>query len=223
MPQSLLPTTVARAVPARITRAVDLLVIHCSATPSGVPLGGLPWNSPGGQTAVEVIDRWHRARGFARTAAGKALANPGLTAIGYHYVVDLDGTLWTGRHPDETGAHAAGHNQRSLGICLVGGAERDAKYTAAQWDMLAQLVRQLTRQIPAVPLKTPGRFPASGDGAAAQLRYGICGHRDLSPDADGSGAVEQREWLKTCPGFDVTAWLAADLRAPKAHTLPRWA
>lgn len=221
MPQ-ILPTTIARAVPARIIRAVDLLVIHCTATASGEPLSGRPWNAPGGHTAVEIIDRWHRERGFARTAAGRALANPALTAIGYHYVIDLDGTLWTGRHPDETGAHAVGHNQRSVGLCLVGGRERDAKYTAAQWDTLAQLVRQLSRQIPAIPLKSPDRFPASG-GRAAQLRYGICGHRDLSPDADGSGTLEPREWLKTCPGFDVAPWLAGMLAPMKAHLLPRWA
>lgn len=41
------------------------------------------------------------------------------------------------------------------------------------------------------------------------------GHRDLSPDIDGDGVVERHEWLKTCPGFDVAAWLASGMRIPQ--------
>jgi N-acetyl-anhydromuramyl-L-alanine amidase AmpD len=48
---------------------------------------------------------------------------------------------------------------------------------------------------------------------------GICGHRDLSPDRNGNGLVEPIEWLKTCPGFDVAAWLAADMVPPAGHIL----
>ncbi len=36
---------------------------------------------------------------------------------------------------------------------------------------------------------------------------GVCGHRDLSPDLNGDGAISQNEWCKTCPGFDVGTWL----------------
>jgi N-acetyl-anhydromuramyl-L-alanine amidase AmpD len=34
----------------------------------------------------------------------------------------------------------------------------------------------------------------------------ILGHRDLSPDIDGDGVVEEHEWLKDCPCFDVYTW-----------------
>jgi len=45
----------------------------------------------------------------------------------------------------------------------------------------------------------------------------ICGHRDLSPDADGDGTVEPREWTKTCPGFDVSTWFGAGMTPDPAH------
>jgi len=40
----------------------------------------------------------------------------------------------------------------------------------------------------------------------------VCGHRDLSPDTNGNGQTESTEWLKTCPGFDVRAWLARGMQ-----------
>ena len=32
----------------------------------------------------------------------------------------------------------------------------------------------------------------------------VCGHRDLSPDLDGDGTVQPREWVKQCPCFEVS-------------------
>lgn len=169
--------------PAAVARAVTLLLVHCSATPSGQALRG---------AAPVTIDAWHRARGFQRGVLARRGFNPDLTAIGYHFVIDLDGRVWTGRHVDEVGAHAAGHNAYSIGICLVGGAERDARYTTDQWDALATLVRRL------LPMVRPGAA--------------VLGHRDLSPDANGNRVIEPSEWLKTCPGFEVSYWLARGMK-----------
>lgn len=173
-----------------VDRSIDLIVVHCSATPSCTWLAGRQ------RTAVDVIDDWHLARGFQRSGAARNAWNWRLRAVGYHYVVDVDGYLWTGRHPGEVGAHVAGHNARSLGICLVGGAERDAQYTAEQWAALAQLVGSIKTWKPDAR---------------------VCGHRDLSPDADGDGQVEPHEWLKTCPGFDVQGWYSRGMVAPAQH------
>ena len=41
--------------------------------------------------------------------------------IGYHFVIRLDGTIELGRPIAEVGAHCAGHNAESIGICYVGG------------------------------------------------------------------------------------------------------
>jgi hypothetical protein len=183
-------------------RRVRLLVVHCSATPSGQWLGGKP-ASAGYRGAADVIDGWHKARGFQRGGGARAAFNWRLAHIGYHYVVDLDGAVSFGRQVNEVGAHAAGFNHDTVGICMVGGAERQARYTAAQWQALAMLVRELCGGlgIPAAPALN------------ARTDAGVCGHRDLSPDADGDGHVEPTEWLKTCPGFDVAAWLQRGMEA----------
>lgn len=203
-----LVTTVPAARPA-VLRRVSLLVLHCSATPSGQWIGSAP-GTPGAVPAVKSIDNWHLARGFRRTGPQTATFNPQLTAIGYHYVVDLDGSVATGRHLDEIGAHAQGFNSASVGVCLVGGAERDARYTAQQWAALAQLVRRL-----AASLGLPLAYPL-------QVRQGpgICGHRDLSPDTNADNRISPHEWLKTCPGFDVGAWLGRGLEPRPEQVCP---
>lgn len=186
-----LPVIPETALPARKVR---LLVVHCSATPSGRRLDGTQPPLPTARTAAYIIDGWHRARGFKRGITARNSYNWRLAHIGYHFVLDLDGTVATGRHVDEEGAHVAGHNAQTIGICLIGGAERDARYTPAQWESLAELVTTLAR-----------RYDLE---ASAH----VVGHRDLSPDTDRDGVVEQHEWLKTCPGFDVRAWVARGMR-----------
>lgn len=141
-------------------RKIKFIVIHCSASKNG-----------DARITAEVIDRWHRERGFAK--------------IGYHYVIEVDGELVIGRPEEEIGAHVAGSNANSIGVCMVG----TDRFTAAQWLTLRQLVQGLRHKYP-------------------EAR--VLGHRDFSPDKDGDGTIEEWEWLKTCPGFDVTAWIARD-------------
>ena len=190
-------------------RNINLIVIHCSATPSGKPLVQGKPGQPGYLNAPQVINAWHAERGFRRQPAAVRAFSTRLPSIGYHYVIDLTGEVWSGRGLNEMGAHAAGFNAHSVGICLVGGAEREASYTPAQWDSLAQMVRMLSEQF-LVPLA-----PALN----GQNRLGVMGHRDLSPDTNGNGTVEPREWLKTCPGFDVSTWLSRGLKPLPQHIL----
>lgn len=187
-------------------RSINLIVIHCSATASGQSMGAYP---------AKVIDGWHKARGFKRDAAAAKAYIPDLPHIGYHYVVDLDGTVWRGRHRDEVGAHAWQFNAHSVGICLVGGAEREGRYTAAQWDALDMLVLTEAAEL-GVPLLRPTR-KATAAAPGYRMVMGICGHRELSPDKNGSGLIEPFEFLKTCPGFDVGAWLDNGLRPLPQH------
>jgi N-acetyl-anhydromuramyl-L-alanine amidase AmpD len=105
-------------------REINLLVIHCSATPEGLDIG------------AKELRVMHLARGFAD--------------IGYHYVIRLDGSVEKGRADDVIGAHAEGYNAHSLGICMVGGLDhaRAAKdtFTPAQWATLKTLVNRLTEK-----------------------------------------------------------------------------
>lgn len=106
-------------------RKIDLIVVHCSATPEGKAY------------TVEDIDRWHRARGFKK--------------IGYHYIVYLDGTIHTGRPENEIGAHVKGYNSNSIGVCYIGGLTADGKAakdtrTPKQKEALNKLLRTLAQK-----------------------------------------------------------------------------
>ena len=81
---------------------VNKIIIHCSAT-----------RECDDSINAEVIDRWHKDRGWR--------------GIGYHYVVLMDGTIETGRMVDQCGAHTKGHNCESIGVCYIGGVESDGK------------------------------------------------------------------------------------------------
>lgn len=192
-------------------RAVDLVVIHCSATPSGKPLAQGTPGTPGYLNAPKVINAWHAARGFRRQSEAVRAFSSSLPSIGYHYVIDLTGEVWSGRALTEVGAHALGFNARSVGICLVGGDEREARYTAAQWESLQQVATMLMLDY-GIPCTAPKRTFDKAAPAGYYMAGGVCGHRDLAPDKDGDGLIESSEWLKTCPGFDVRAWLARGMQ-----------
>lgn len=95
-------------------RDINLIVIHCSASPNGA------------QHDVRDIDRWHRERGWS--------------GVGYHYVIPCTGDVQHGRSIHQAGAHAKGHNANSIGICLIG----TDQFAHAQWDALAATVQTLT-------------------------------------------------------------------------------
>ena len=197
------PSQATSQTPAR--RAVNLVVIHCSATPSGRPLRQGTPGQPGYLNAPQIIDQWHAARGFHRNPEAVKALSSNLPSIGYHYVIDLNGDVCTGRGLDEVGAHAQYFNANSVGICLVGGAERDGQYTLAQWASLSKIVAMLLAEY-GIPLAEPKRVYGGQYAAGYTVYGGVCGHRDLSPDKSGDGKIEPFEWLKTCPGFSVADW-----------------
>ncbi|WP_153116042.1 N-acetylmuramoyl-L-alanine amidase [Rhodocyclus tenuis] len=175
-------------------RPINLIVIHCAATPNGDSLFRGSPGTPGQRTPVQAIDAMHQARGFRRSPKVRQAFNPQLAAIGYHFVLYTNGAIVTGRAPAEIGAHVQGHNVDSLGICLVG----TDKFSPAQWESLRGVVDSLAKLYPAAR---------------------IVGHRDLSPDTDGDGKVEPKEWIKVCPGFDVGTWLAGGMAPLTDHLL----
>ena len=107
-------------------RSIDKIIVHCSATREGQ------------HVTVQQIRQWHLQRNFAD--------------IGYHYVIYLDGTVHKGRSLEKAGAHCKGHNAHSIGICYVGGLDRQGKpkdtRTAAQKAALLSLIRELRQRFP---------------------------------------------------------------------------
>lgn len=107
-------------------RKITKIIVHCADTPEGR------------DDKAADIRRWHKARGF--------------NDIGYHYVVDLDGTIEPGRDVTIAGAHTTGHNADSIGVCYIGGADTDMKQkdtrTEEQKTALRLLLKYLVRKYP---------------------------------------------------------------------------
>ena len=216
-PVATVPLAPQAAQPANTSRRpVDLIVIHCSATASGKPLTKGKPGMPGYKHAAQVIDDWHAQRGFARRPAAVQAFNKALPHIGYHFVIDLSGAVRSGRALSEIGAHAQFWNTRSVGICLVGGSERDAKYTREQWKSLAEVVTMLLADYGIAAISPKLRFDAVNKLGFTE-GGGVCGHRDLSPDKNANGIAEPVEWLKTCPGFSVAAWMKNGMQPTAAQ------
>lgn len=102
----------------------------------------------------------------------------GWSDIGYHWLIDRDGKVAPGRAETTVGAHVAGRNAGTIGVCLIGGfgAATDDRFaenfTAAQDTALRRLIREIS-----------GRTRIAA----------ISGHNQYAN--------------KACPGFRVDAWL----------------
>jgi len=83
-------------------RKIDKIILHCSATREGQHID------------VDTIRGWH-------------VNGRGWSDIGYHFVVYLDGSVHIGRPLKRSGAHTIGQNSNSIGVCYIGGVEKDGK------------------------------------------------------------------------------------------------
>ena len=117
-------------------RRIDEIIIHCTATIDGKDF------------RAKDIDKWHKQRGWK--------------GIGYHYVVDLDGTIEKGRPESEIGAHTVGHNRYSIGVVYVGGLDKNGKpkdtRTEEQKEALLEILRQLLSKYPKATIHGHNEF-----------------------------------------------------------------
>lgn len=105
-------------------RTINKIILHCSATKEGINFN------------INDIRRWHKAKGWKD--------------VGYHYVICLDGTVQSGRPLEQIGAHCSGYNSHSIGICYIGGLDKNNKakdtrtpqQKAAMYDLLIKLKKQ---------------------------------------------------------------------------------
>lgn len=130
-------------------RSINRIIVHCTATPEGRV------------ETVESVRRMHKAKGWAD--------------IGYHYLIGLNGERWNGRNVNLVGAHCEGYNANSIGVCYVGGCDKNMKAKDTRTDKqkaaLIALLKDLRKLYP---------------------KAKIVSHRDL----DRKG--------KACPSFDAT-------------------
>lgn len=139
-------------------RPLTGIIVHCTATRPN-------WMGSATTSAkVAEVRRWH-------------MEDRGWSDIGYHFLIDRDGTVANGRPLGRTGAHTQGHNTGTIGISLFGGWESTAtdefleNYTPEQDAALRSLIAEL------------------------RAKYGkltLAGHNDFAS--------------KACPGFNVGKW-----------------
>lgn len=142
-------------------RSLNKIIVHCTATRPNW------WAGKSSQEKVNEIRRWH-------------VEDRGWSDIGYHYLIDRDGTVVKGRPLSKVGAHAKGHNTGSVGISLFGGHGGNAtdafadNFTEDQDAALRTLIAELRDEYPITH---------------------IIGHNDVSN--------------KACPTFAVRDWLSS--------------
>ena len=95
-------------------RAINTIFVHCT---DRNPLTKRPFAS------TTELRSFHKSKGWQD--------------IGYHYVVERDGTVMAGRDPETPGAHVAGRNHDSIGVCAIGG--EDCRFTFTEEQLLAVL------------------------------------------------------------------------------------
>ena len=158
-------------------RKIDEIIVHCTATRPDWFAG------KSAQAKVNEVRRWHLDRGWSD--------------IGYHYLIDRDGTVVEGRPVERTGAHVKGHNTGTIGVALLGGLGGSAgdsfadHFTQEQDDALRALIADL--QVEHMGIRK------------------ISGHNQYA--------------AKACPCFSVPAWLkeapAPKMKPPVADEKPR--
>ena len=120
-------------------RKIDKIIWHCSAPREGQDI------------KTGTIRGWH-------------VNDRGWSDIGYHFVIELDGSVHPGRPLIRAGAHVAGHNATSIGICFVGGVDSSGKpkdtRTSAQKAALYDLTTKLLRRFPGATLHGHNEFAA---------------------------------------------------------------
>jgi len=107
----------------RPLRNISTIVLHCSDS-----------NRPA-HNDISVIDDWHKQRGFEYKNGEKT------GHVGYHFFIKTDGTVQRGRPLDIMGAHVAGNNAYTVGICLHGVRYED--FTEDQFKSASKLCNSL--------------------------------------------------------------------------------
>lgn len=98
----------------------------------------------------------------------------GLLAVGYHFVIETNGAVKSGRPLEAVGSHTHGHNEDSVGVCLA------LPFSEAQRLALAGLVHRL-QVLYAIPLSIVGHKEV---------------HRTRSPDCPPLDMKDLRQFIR---------------------------
>lgn len=116
---------------------IKYLTIHCAATPEGRDV------------KAKEIEKWDIAK-FGQKS--------------YHLVVELDGTIVRSLPDTKIGAHVGGKNTGNIGICYIGGMDKDMKRakdtrTPEQKKSLKTLIATYKERYPGIIIRGHRDWP----------------------------------------------------------------
>ncbi len=123
----------------RAPNQIDTIIIHSCGSPNGSRFDTKYINWLHGKARLD-----QGLAPFSRKS--KAIKNHAsqYSHIGYHFVIWVNGVVDCGRALREVGQHTNGHNQKSIGICLIG----SDKFSHQQWRALSDCITSLRRDLP---------------------------------------------------------------------------
>ncbi|MBX2837365.1 MAG: N-acetylmuramoyl-L-alanine amidase [Gammaproteobacteria bacterium] len=125
---------------------IRYLVVHCSDTPDEENL------------TARDIHAMHQGFGWH--------------GIGYHRLIQRSGKIEHGRPDFWIGAHVYGHNEETLGVCLIGRSQ----FTDEQFDSLEQVLSRWLSEYPEAE---------------------VVGHRDFSYTDKTCPNFDAKKWWQT--------------------------
>ena len=146
------------------------------------------------------INQWHLDNGWV--------------GIGYHYYIRKDGSIYRGRPEWAVGAHATGHNDRSIGICCEG-AYMTETMPAAQLASLKALLRDIMGRYGTLALK---RHRDVNSTSCPGDNFPWAEAQDYMKEDDQMLSYEQFKaymdrWMKEQEGKSPSAWAEAAWKA----------
>src|SRR5690606_21209619 len=124
----------------------------------------------------------------------------GWRAPGYHRLVDTDGTVHKLLQFDQVSNGVLGFNTETINICYIGGVENTGTAQKPGWNAKDTRSSEQTCGLEHCVHEALQWLRDNGNHSADIV---IKGHRDFSPDKNGSGVIESWERIKECPSFDA--------------------
>lgn len=139
----------------------------------------------------------HCSAGFGTLESVKKFwKSKGWQNVGYHFYIDSDGTVHKLANLTQITNGVLGYNTNSVHISYQGGVDKNNVSKAMDTRTVAQK-QAIEKVITTILTELKETFKMD------LSKIKILGHRDFSPDKNGSGVIESWERIKECPSFDA--------------------
>jgi len=143
----------------------------------------------------------HCSAGFSGVEAiRKFWKSMGWEVDGYHVLIDLEGEPHYLVPLDQNSNGVKGFNSETINICYIGGVENVGTKQKPIWKGKDTRTEAQKITMDNEIVKVIEWLRENGNDCS---NVTILGHRDFSPDQNGSGKIESWERIKECPSFDV--------------------